>query len=114
VLDALAFSPIRRRVVPQSLPSKLSPELRTTVARLGTRLPEIAHIFAIEPEESAGRRPPARVPGRGASRGKKARPGPQPAAEAGGATSAASDGPAESGPAGAPPEAREAHEATAQ
>jgi hypothetical protein len=53
------------------------------VARLGTRLPEIAHIFAIEPEESAGRTPraPAR---RGASRAKKARTEPQPAADADG------------------------------
>jgi hypothetical protein len=88
VLDALAFSPIRRRVVPQSLPSKLSPELRTTVARLGTRLPEIAHIFAIEPEESAGRSQRGRAPGRAAPRGKKARTESQPAADAdGGATS---------------------------
>ncbi|MGH9113432.1 MAG: hypothetical protein ACRDZN_14225, partial [Acidimicrobiales bacterium] len=57
VLEALAFSPIRRRVVPQSLPTKLSSELRTTVARLGSQLPEIAHIFAIEPDQS-GSRPP--------------------------------------------------------
>lgn len=57
VLDALAFSPVRRRVIPESLPAKLSPALRDTVARLGTRLPEIAHIFAIEPDESAGRSP---------------------------------------------------------
>ncbi|HET6663870.1 MAG TPA: hypothetical protein VFG94_06415 [Acidimicrobiales bacterium] len=86
VLDALAFSPIRRRVVPESLPTKLSPELRATVARLGTRLPEIAHIFAIEPEESAERAPrgPAR---RSASRGKKPRTEPQPAADADGEAS---------------------------
>jgi len=77
VLDALAFSPIRRRVLPQSLPTKLSPELRATVARVGTRLPEIAHIFAIEPEESSGRTPAARgATRRGASRGKKARTAP--------------------------------------
>jgi hypothetical protein len=89
VLDALAFSPIRRRVVPQSLPTKLSPELRGTVARLGTRLPEIAHIFAIEPEESAGRtpRPPAR---RGAPRGKKARTERQPAPDRDDAATSAS------------------------
>jgi hypothetical protein len=62
VLDALAYSPIRRRVIPASLPSKLSPQLRETVARLGSRLPEIAHIFAIEPDELAGR--PARPPRR--------------------------------------------------
>src|ERR687897_77635 len=57
VLEALAFSPVRRRVVPQSLPTKLSPELRATVARLGSRLPEIAHIFAIEPDQSSSRPP---------------------------------------------------------
>jgi hypothetical protein len=92
VLDALAFSPIRRRVVPQSLPTKLSPQLRATVARLGTRLPEIAHIFAIEPEESAGRAPrsPAR---RSASRGKKARTEPQAAADANGGEGEASGSP---------------------
>ncbi|MGH9211776.1 MAG: hypothetical protein ACRD2C_13985 [Acidimicrobiales bacterium] len=50
VLDALAYSPIRRRVVPHSLPTKVGPELRTTIARFGVQLPEIAHIFNIEPE----------------------------------------------------------------
>jgi hypothetical protein len=64
VLDALAYSPVRRRVIPESLPTKLSPALRETVARLGSRLPEIAHIFAIEPDESAGRAPGARPPRR--------------------------------------------------
>src|SRR5215207_3528287 len=63
VLEALAFSPIRRRVVPQSLPTKLSPELRATVARLGSQLPEIAHIFAIEPDQSSSR-PPRPAPRR--------------------------------------------------
>jgi hypothetical protein len=52
VLDALAFSPIRRRVVPQSLPAQLSPELHGTITRLATRLPEIAHIFNITADES--------------------------------------------------------------
>jgi hypothetical protein len=88
VLDALAFSPIRRRVVPQSLPTKLSPELRATVARLGTRLPEIAHIFAIEPEESAGRAPRGPARRGGAGRGKKARTEPQAATEADGSAAA--------------------------
>jgi hypothetical protein len=64
VLDALAYSPVRRRVIPESLPTKLSPALRETVARLGSRLPEIAHIFAIEPDESAGRASAARPPRR--------------------------------------------------
>ena len=55
VLDALAYSPVRRRVIPQSLPTKLSPDLRTTIARLASRLPEIAHIFDIEPDPAAER-----------------------------------------------------------
>lgn len=55
VLDALAYSPVRRRVIPHSLPPRLTPELRATIARLATRLPEIAHIFDIEPDPSAGR-----------------------------------------------------------
>ncbi|MGH9227713.1 MAG: hypothetical protein ACRD07_03100 [Acidimicrobiales bacterium] len=103
VLDALAFSPIRRRVVPQSLPTKLSPELRATVARLGTRLPEIAHIFAIEPEESAGRSPrgPAR---RGTGRGRKARTEPQAAADADGSAAGDASG-GEPDPASTPQEA---------
>ena len=55
VLDALAYSPVRRRVVPQSLPDKLNADLRATIARLATRLPEIAHIFDIEPDPAAER-----------------------------------------------------------
>jgi hypothetical protein len=55
VLDALAYSPVRRRVIPQSLPAKLSPELRATIARLASRLPDIAHIFDIEPDPAAER-----------------------------------------------------------
>jgi hypothetical protein len=75
VLEALAFSPIRRRVVPQSLPTKLSPELRTTVARLGSRLPEIAHIFAIEPDQSSSRPPRPAARKRSAGKGDDAKGG---------------------------------------
>lgn len=79
VLDALAYSPIRRRVIPTSLPVKLSPQLREVVARLGSRLPEIAHIFAIEPDEAAGRtaRPPRRR-GAGAGGSGSSRSGDRP------------------------------------
>lgn len=55
VLDALAYSPVRRRVVPQSLPEKLTPDLRATIGRLASRLPDIAHIFDIEPDPAAER-----------------------------------------------------------
>lgn len=53
-LEALAHSPIRRQVVPSSLPATVSDDLKTTIARYGTRLPEIAEIFGIEPDPKAG------------------------------------------------------------
>jgi len=55
VLDALAFSPVRDRVIPASLPVELHPDVRATIARLATRIPKIAHIFEIEPDRSAPR-----------------------------------------------------------
>jgi hypothetical protein len=73
VLDALALSPVRRKVVPSSLPAKVSDELRTAIARFADRLPEIAHIFGIEPTPSPQpradrrRRSPARPPKPGES-----------------------------------------------
>jgi len=56
ILDALAFSPIRARVVPISLPTKPSSELTKAIAQMGSRLPEIAHIFGIDPESPSQRR----------------------------------------------------------
>jgi hypothetical protein len=55
VIEALAFSPVRDRVIPTSLPTEVHDDLRAVIARLGTRLPKIAHIFSIEPDRSAGR-----------------------------------------------------------
>jgi len=85
VLDALALSPIRRRVVPESLPDKLPADLREVIAKLGSRLPEIAHIFAIEPAEAPSRpRPPRRKPDdrpRSAKPGKPRNGQPRPKAE---------------------------------
>lgn len=60
VLDALAYSPIRRRVVPTSLPPNLTKDLRDTIAKLATRLPEIAHIFDIAPEQAPARPRPGK------------------------------------------------------
>src|SRR5215207_10013556 len=129
VLEALAFSPIRRRVVPQSLPTKLSPELRATVARLGSRLPEIAHIFAIEPDQSSSRPPrpaPRRRPagrgddakgvdtkrpaGKGRRQARKPRPDGNAATDTAPADTAAADtapadtAPADTAPAGTAPD----------
>lgn len=55
VLDALAFSPVRDKVIPASLPADLHADVRATIARLATRIPKIAHIFEIEPDRSAPR-----------------------------------------------------------
>jgi hypothetical protein len=55
VLDALAFSPVRDKVIPASLPKELHDDVRTTIARLATRIPKIAHIFEIAPDRSAPR-----------------------------------------------------------
>ncbi|HEY1118735.1 MAG TPA: hypothetical protein VGE43_13565, partial [Acidimicrobiales bacterium] len=55
VLEALAHSPVRRQVVPVSLPATVSDELKATIARHGSRLPEIAQIFGVEPDPKADR-----------------------------------------------------------
>lgn len=60
VLDALAFAPVHDKVIPASLPTELHPDVRTTVARLATRIPKIAHIFEIEPDRNAPRPKPER------------------------------------------------------
>lgn len=104
VLDALAFSPIRRRVVPDSLPDKLPADLRELIAKLGSRLPEIAHIFAIEPNDSPSRpRPPRRKPGgkpEGAGAGGKGPRQRKPQGDKARADGSKSGGPKAEGPKG--------------
>jgi hypothetical protein len=97
VLEALAYSPVRRRVIPESLPTKLSPALRETVARLGSRLPEIAHIFAIEPDESAGRAPTGPRQPRRRPRGADDRSGARSGPGSGGAGASGTGGPSSGG-----------------
>ncbi len=66
VLDALAFSPVRLNVVPESLPAVPGDKLLAEVARLAAQLPQIAAIFGVEPGKS-GKRPrprPSRAPPR--------------------------------------------------
>ncbi len=68
VLDALAFAPVRDKVIPASLPKELHPDVTATIARLATRIPKIAHIFEITPDRNAPRpkterrRPPKKQP----------------------------------------------------
>jgi len=55
VLDALAFAPVRDKVIPTSLPKELHADVQSTIARLATRIPKIAHIFEITPDRNAPR-----------------------------------------------------------
>lgn len=55
VLEALAFAPVRDKVIPTSLPKELHPDVKATIARLATRIPKIAHIFEIAPDRNAPR-----------------------------------------------------------
>lgn len=67
VLDAVAFSPVRRSVKPASVPDAPSDELRALVQRFAGRLPSVAGAFGIEAPPPAAR--PARGPVRGRSPG---------------------------------------------
>jgi hypothetical protein len=60
VLDALAFAPVRDKVIPASLPKELHADVQATIARLATRIPKIAHIFEITPDRNAPRPKPER------------------------------------------------------
>lgn len=75
ILEALAHSPVRRQVVPVSLPGTVSDELKATIARHGSRLPEIAQIFGVEPDPKAGRDANRRKRRSGGKPKKDAKPG---------------------------------------
>jgi hypothetical protein len=75
ILEALAHSPVRRQVVPVSLPGTVSDELKATIARHGSRLPEIAQIFGVEPDPKAGRDATRRKRRSGGKPKKDAKPG---------------------------------------
>jgi hypothetical protein len=56
VLQAVAYSPIRLKVVPEGLPDKPTAELISTIRRLKNRIPEIAKLFSENGDAST--RPP--------------------------------------------------------
>ncbi|MEM7287072.1 MAG: hypothetical protein AAF480_12030, partial [Actinomycetota bacterium] len=93
VLDAVAYSPIRQSVTPQGIPSRPNDELLETVKRLSTRVPEIAALFGIEPQEPKQRR----RRGRGKSGGGGGRP-PAPPAPPAPAAPAETAAPADASP----------------
>lgn len=71
-LDALAFSPIRSSITLTARPAEPNADLMETVKRVGSRLPEIAVLFGLDPEVLAAeskRSRPSRS-GRGRTRSK--------------------------------------------
>lgn len=87
IIDALAFSPVRLRVVPAALPAEPSPELLALMTRVATRLPELAARFGIDPASV----PQAASRSRGGA-GRSRRPGGRKGG-AGAAGSPRSEGP---------------------
>ncbi len=78
VLEALAYSPIRTQVTVPAAPTTVSDELKSTVTRLASLLPDIARVFGIDPPAPGSRsarppRPATRKPGPA-----KAKPIPAP------------------------------------
>ena len=46
VVQAVAFSPIRLKVVPKGIPEPISDELVDTIKKLSDRIPNISGLFA--------------------------------------------------------------------
>ena len=51
VLDALSLSPVRERVVPESLPENPEKELLDAITELSMKIPSIAALFGIKPTQ---------------------------------------------------------------
>lgn len=60
VLEAAAFSPVRSQVLPAAAPTQVNDELKATVARLGSLLPQIAALFGIAVDAKAAPAKPLR------------------------------------------------------
>jgi hypothetical protein len=73
VLDAAAFSPVRQRVVVETIPAEPSEELLVTIRKVAHQLPEIAAQFGVT---APSRRP--RAPGPRSRPQKPAPPPPPP------------------------------------
>ncbi|MGK2948139.1 MAG: hypothetical protein ACSLFP_06170, partial [Acidimicrobiales bacterium] len=108
VLDALAFSPVRDKVIPTSLPVEVHADLQATIARLATRIPKIAHIFEIEPDPTAPRPKPERRRPKKQSKGQQQDQRPKKPKGEKGEKGDKSDEPAVSAPAGTPEDAASA------
>ena len=64
LVDAVAFSPVRLVVNPLGVPATVGDELKATIERIGSRVPQIAEMFGVSPEAAAPRRGPGGPGGR--------------------------------------------------
>lgn len=72
VLDAVAYSPVRRAVTPAGMPAEPDGELLAAVRKHAGRVPAIAALFGVSPPTPSGA-------GAGARRSRPGRSGPRPA-----------------------------------
>ena len=86
VLEAAAFSPVHKAVVPPAPPQQVTEELTKTVTRLAPLMPDVARLFGIVADSAAAKpRPlrPQRPAGKPAPGGRRDTPrpnaGPRPA-----------------------------------
>ncbi len=93
VLDALAFSPVRNAVTPESLPTEPNETILEAVKAVADRVPAIAELFGIDPGSVPKRRRRGARPQR---KGGGAKVPPPPDRDA--AEGAAKDTPAEAAP----------------
>lgn len=77
VLEAAAFSPIRKMVTPMGAPTTVTDELRATVERLGPAMPQIAAMFGVEVAEGAAMPRPLRTGPQRRADGQNADGGPK-------------------------------------
>ena len=84
LVDAVAFSPVRLLVRPEGVPSTVGDELKANIARLASRIPQVAELFGIVGEETPARRGPGvrgRRPVGAPPRPPAPRPAPNPQAD---------------------------------
>ena len=62
VLDAVAYSPVRQQVTPESIPKNVTDELKKTAKKLSKRVPHIASLFAPAPAPAPAPAKPAPIP----------------------------------------------------
>lgn len=83
VIDALAYSPIRGQVTPTETHAEPSDALKTAVAKVASRVPQIAALFGIDASAAPKRKRPSKPKASKPTAPKADKPQPAATAEAG-------------------------------